>query len=799
MTNAGDALAPGTQLHELEIERVLGSGGFGITYLAQDLSLDTWRAVKEYLPREWGTRRQDGTVGPWTGGNTEDYQWGLERFLDEARILARFKHPHIVQVHRVFEALGTAYMVMEYVEGRTLASQVEAAGALSEDRVREVLDGLTKGLKEVHAAGLLHRDIKPGNVVVRQDGSPVLIDFGAARQAMGGHSGSLASVLTPGYAPIEQYPPGNRQGPWTDIYALGALTYCALSGVVPKAATERTREDRLRPLVEVAPQGVSPGLARAVGKAMAVYQEDRPQDLEAWQRLLDALPDPVVEKPLGPGGSSRGETSAPPRQWWLAGAAVVGVVGVVLAMTLSSRNGAGPDEGGGRVETAPVAAEADRIGDGDGGGVVRETESDEEAAVVERLPAREALSPAAAEEALGLDRNARRLIQAALLAAGLDVGPLDGEFGPGTRAVLREWQVARGVEATGYLTRESVAALRAIAASACEGWNTDEYFRSATEDNVTACIAIGADLEARADGGWTPLHIAASFSGSSPVLHALIAAGADLDARQDAGWTPLHAAAGFGDSPEVLRALVGAGANLDARDDDGGTPLHQTAGFGDSPAVLRALVGAGANLEARDGNGLTPLHHAAFLGDSPAVLRALVGAGANLEARDGNGLTPLLRAAAGTETVAILEALIAVGADTEAVTNGGENALRLAALINEENPAVLRGLIDFGDDSGDYTNDGDCDDIRFGGDRGDAAWSSDTFVLRDATDCRLLMDDGRILFLGDDSGNYANDGDCDDVRFGGDRGSGALDDNSHVLRDATDCRLLLNDERIFLR
>ena len=306
MTNAGDALAPGTRLHELEIERVLGSGGFGITYLARDLSLDTWRAVKEYLPREWGTRRRDGTVGPWTGGNTEDYQWGLERFLDEARILARFKHPHIVQVHRVFEALGTAYMVMEYVEGRTLASQAKAAGALSEDRVREVLNALTKGLKEVHAAGLLHRDIKPGNVVVRQDGLPVLIDFGAARHAMGGHSGSLASVLTPGYAPIEQYPPGDRQGPWTDIYALGALAYCALSGVEPKAATERTREDRLRPVVEVAPQGVSRGLATAVGKAMAVYQEDRPQDLEAWQRLLDAPAGPVVKNPLGP-GSSRGD------------------------------------------------------------------------------------------------------------------------------------------------------------------------------------------------------------------------------------------------------------------------------------------------------------------------------------------------------------------------------------------------------------------------------------------------------------------------------------------------------------
>ena len=121
MTDTGDVLAPGTRLGELEIDRVLGSGGFGITYLARDLSLDTWRAVKEYLPRDWGTRRKDGTIGPRTGGDEEDYQWGLERFLDEARILARFDHRHLVRVHRVFEARGTAYMVTEYVEGRTLA------------------------------------------------------------------------------------------------------------------------------------------------------------------------------------------------------------------------------------------------------------------------------------------------------------------------------------------------------------------------------------------------------------------------------------------------------------------------------------------------------------------------------------------------------------------------------------------------------------------------------------------------------------------------------------------------------
>ena len=213
--------------------------------------LDTWRAVKEYLP-DWATRRRDGTVGPKTSGHAEDYRWGLERFLEEAARLARFRHPHIVQVLRVFEADGTAYMVMEYVEGRTLAAEVDEEGALTERRVREVLHALTDGLSAVHATGLLHRDIKPANVMVRPDGTPVLIDFGAARQAMGLHSRTLTGVLTPRYAPIEQYPPGVNQGAWTDIYALGAVAYWALSGVEPEVATERVQGDRLRPVSAVA-------------------------------------------------------------------------------------------------------------------------------------------------------------------------------------------------------------------------------------------------------------------------------------------------------------------------------------------------------------------------------------------------------------------------------------------------------------------------------------------------------------------------------------------------------------------
>ena len=252
-------------MDELEIERVLGAGGFGVTYLARDVSLDAWRAVKEYLPRDCGVRMGDGTVGPRTGSDAEDYQWGLERFLEEARILARFDHRNLVRVHRVIEAWGTAYMVMEYVKGRTLKEEVKAAGPLSESRLLSMLWALTDGLSAVHGADVLHRDIAPDNVIIRPDGTPVLIDFGAARQAIGRHTGAMRAVLKPGYAPIEQYSARGRQGPWTDIYALGALAYWALSGEVPVEATERVEEDPLRPVAEVARGRVSARLASAGG------------------------------------------------------------------------------------------------------------------------------------------------------------------------------------------------------------------------------------------------------------------------------------------------------------------------------------------------------------------------------------------------------------------------------------------------------------------------------------------------------------------------------------------------------
>ncbi len=284
----GDELPHGARLNQFQIDgEPLGAGGFGITYRARDGSLGRTVAIKEYLPRDLAWRDPEGNVGPRSVALGDDYEWGLKKFLKEAQTLAVLSHRAIVQVYEVIPRDGTAYIVMEHVEGRTLAEELRNKGLLGESRVRRLLEELTSGLEQVHETGLLHRDIKPQNVMLRQgDDSAVLIDFGAARRA-GSQSRLTRALVTPGYAAVEQYSEDpSRQGPWTDIYALGAIAYVALSGEEPPEATVRIFSDELEPLTRVAAQPVSTELATAVHRALAVGHEDRPPDLTEWQKLL---------------------------------------------------------------------------------------------------------------------------------------------------------------------------------------------------------------------------------------------------------------------------------------------------------------------------------------------------------------------------------------------------------------------------------------------------------------------------------------------------------------------------------
>jgi serine/threonine protein kinase len=281
-----NALPEGTRLEEYRVERVLGAGGFGMTYLAHDENLGARVAIKEYLPADLAVRDRDLSVQPRSENDRDTYGWGLARFREEAQTLARFSHPNIVRVLRYLAANNTAYMVMQYEDGESLRELLKRKQTLGEAEVRALLDPLLEGLGRVHAAGVLHRDIKPGNIYTRRAGSPVLLDFGAARQAVGERSRSMTAVLTPPYAPIEQYGKGQAQGAWTDIYALGVVAYEALSGQHPPDATDRIIDDRLVPLATAARSRCSDGLLAAVTVALEVKAANRPQTTAAWRAML---------------------------------------------------------------------------------------------------------------------------------------------------------------------------------------------------------------------------------------------------------------------------------------------------------------------------------------------------------------------------------------------------------------------------------------------------------------------------------------------------------------------------------
>ena len=241
------ALAKGVRLNQYEMIGILGAGGFGITYMARDTTLDTMVAIKEYLPGDFAVRQRDSQVTAKSSTSKGDFDWGLSRFLDEARVLAKFRHPNIVRVNQIFEANNTAYIVMDYAKGESLDDLLKRVGPLSEQQTKDILFPILDGLKRVHALGFLHRDIKPANIIIRDEGGAVLIDFGAARQAIETKSRAITSIVTEGYAPLEQYDTAGNQGAWTDIYALGGVAYKCLTGNKPPAATSRLRNDPLVP------------------------------------------------------------------------------------------------------------------------------------------------------------------------------------------------------------------------------------------------------------------------------------------------------------------------------------------------------------------------------------------------------------------------------------------------------------------------------------------------------------------------------------------------------------------------
>ena len=298
-------LPPGHILSEYRIEHVLGQGGFGITYLGTDTHLGRQVAIKEYYPREWATRNNTFTICA-TGGvdDRRDFDWGLNRFLKEAQLLARFEHPNIIAVRRFFKANGTAYLVMDYCDGRPLDEIIKSSGALSQEQLERIWYPLLDGLEQVHRIGFLHRDIKPANLYIRADGSPVLLDFGSAILENAQHTRGVTVMVADGYAPMEQYDGDGIQGPFTDIYGLAATLYRAVTGEKPQASPGRSINDRIEPAVKKAKGRFAENLLAAIDSGMALRPEDRPQNVAQWRAMLIKKPSlhnkPAKEFPTPP-------------------------------------------------------------------------------------------------------------------------------------------------------------------------------------------------------------------------------------------------------------------------------------------------------------------------------------------------------------------------------------------------------------------------------------------------------------------------------------------------------------------
>lgn len=320
------ALPLGYSLHEYTIKAALGSGSFGITYLAHDANLNCLVAIKEYFPEHLAARRAEQAVGPATEADQQEYWQGLQRFLGETRVLASFRHRNIVRVTRFFEANHTAYMVMDYEKGQPLREWLKGRGPLDEQSLLRMFIPLLNGLEVVHRAGVLHRDIKPGNIYVREeDSSLVLLDFGAARQVVGGTTNSMTSIVTPGYAPLEQYHTKGALGPWSDLYAMGGVLYWLATGQRPLEAPARVREDAMPSAESLAGERFSRNFLCAIDWALNPDEQQRPKNVAEFKKALLGQ-DAPLEVPL--------TLAAPAPRWGrkhklAAGAALLLLLGLV--------------------------------------------------------------------------------------------------------------------------------------------------------------------------------------------------------------------------------------------------------------------------------------------------------------------------------------------------------------------------------------------------------------------------------------------------------------------------------------
>lgn len=297
-------LPDGLEIGGYRIVKKIASGGFSIVYLAYDADGNAV-AIKEYLPSALALRAPGELAPTIPKANLPVFRIGLKCFFEEGRALARIVHPNVVRVLNFFRANDTVYMVMAYESGHSLqevAARLVAKGSRAgEPFIRQVFNGVCAGLRDVHANKLLHLDLKPANIYLRTDGSPMLLDFGAARQTIHTDAPTLAPMYTPGFAAPELYAKGSALGPWTDIYSIGAAMFACMAGAPPQPADQRRAADSMDDQIAKLEGAYTPGLVAMVKACLALDPLARPQSVFAVQKVLQAgLPATPAALPVEP-------------------------------------------------------------------------------------------------------------------------------------------------------------------------------------------------------------------------------------------------------------------------------------------------------------------------------------------------------------------------------------------------------------------------------------------------------------------------------------------------------------------
>ncbi len=736
-THSEDHLPIGARLDDYEIQEILGQGGFGITYKCWDNILSCFVALKEYFPGHIASRDGDSVSIKVTGINAEAYNKGLESFVQEAQTLARFQHPGVVPVKRLIQSNNTAYMVMGFVEGASLAEYRRAQ--ISPRQLLTWTEQLLDALEQVHEAGLLHRDIKPSNVYIDTKERAMLLDFGASRRVVAEASHSITGIISTGYSPPEQYSESTRnQGPWSDLYSLSATLYRCITGHKPAEAPIRLDSkvdgdpDPLRLLSPREYPQFPAGLLDAVCKGLALSRTGRPQSVDAFRRLLQSgapvagkiEPAEVTEateaaatqrraesktevlKPTQPLTSRTGKRRPLILASLLAAVAVVGVAVGVLGWPLIQEytrwQAVQCDDA--ELLRGYLAAYPDGRYEADAKTCLAAIDVRLAAAEAERQAAEEAEQKRKAEEeaerqaAAETERKRKAKEEAERQAAA------EAER---KRKAEEEAERQAAAEAEQKRKAEEEAERQAAAEAERKRKAKEEAERQAATEAERQERAHWAGVEC-SDERSVRGYLEAYPEGRHKTDATACLAAIELRFEKECNLAQWNTNDFFKTTTAgQVRGCLNAGAdiNVQNKNGEGETPLHYAARHNENPDVINILLKAGADINARNDNDVTPLHYAAYNDENPDVINTLLNAGADINARDGYGGTPLHHAAYNNENPDVINALLNAGTNINARNNNDATPLHYAAANN--NPDVINILLNAGADINARNKDGE--------------------------------------------------------------------------------------------